>query len=322
MTLEDIGFYTLSDRRAREASDTTPLQRCELLLTPACNLKCTYCRGVGYGELTRAEASYILNKWIAEGLRNVRFSGGEPTLWPWTDELIKTCYDSGVERIAISTNGQASESKYGSYLRNGMNDVSISLDSGCCAIGDAMSGVGGAWEKAVKTIRFLSRRCYVTVGMVFTEENVGDAKEAVEFVSSLGSADIRVIPSAQYNQALLSLGSIDEAILRQYPILSYRVNNIRNGRSIRGISDKDTKRCPLVLDDMACAGDYHFPCIIYLREKGNPIGKVTEGMREQRKVWSELHDTHADDICRVNCLDVCVDYNNRWAEFHLKGGAC
>lgn len=33
-------------------------------------------------------------------------------------------------------------------------------------------------------------------------------------------------------------------------------------------------------------------------------------MRKEREEWFKNHDTHGDKICRENCLDVCVDYNN------------
>jgi len=45
MKLEDIGFYTLSDERAKNTSINTSLKRCEILITDKCNLKCPYCRG-------------------------------------------------------------------------------------------------------------------------------------------------------------------------------------------------------------------------------------------------------------------------------------
>jgi len=47
MDLKEIGFYTLSDDRAKQASETSPLQRCELILTARCNFRCPYCRHVG-----------------------------------------------------------------------------------------------------------------------------------------------------------------------------------------------------------------------------------------------------------------------------------
>jgi hypothetical protein len=38
--------------------------------------------------------------------------------------------------------------------------------------------------------------------------------------------------------------------------------------------------------------------------------------REERKTWFENHDTLKDKICKENCLDVCIDYNNKWREYH------
>jgi hypothetical protein len=35
--------------------------------------------------------------------------------------------------------------------------------------------------------------------------------------------------------------------------------------------------------------------------------------RSERLAWIKANDTREDPICRKNCLDVCVDYNNRVA---------
>jgi hypothetical protein len=98
--------------------------------------------------------------------------------------------------------------------------------------------------------------------------------------------------------------------LKRHPILAYRVKNLRDNVSVRGMKEGDNHKCPLVMDDMAVVGGYHFPCIIYLREKGKPIGRVGENMRAERIKWAQEHDTYNDPICRANCLDVCVSYNN------------
>jgi hypothetical protein len=72
-----------------------------------------------------------------------------------------------------------------------------------------------------------------------------------------------------------------------------------------------------VLDDMAVMGGMHYPCIIYMREGGDPIGKAgTCHVREERAEWSRTHAVQLDPICDRNCLDVCVDYNNRHEELH------
>ncbi len=320
MKLQDIGFYTLSDVRSRSASPSSPLWRCELIVSGRCNLKCPYCRGVRpeiQDDLPLSQAISVLDLWIAEGLKNVRFSGGEPTLYPDLTTLIDHCRNEGVERIAISTNGTAEPEIYQELLERGMNDCSISLDGACCAVGKEMTGgINGVWKRTVETIRMLAPVSYVTVGMVFTEINIEQCVQAVKFVDSLGVSDIRVIPAAQYNKALLKLTELPENILQKYPILLYRVNNMRIGCPVRGIAPNDCNRCWLGLDDMAVAGKWHFPCIIHLREGGNPIGKIGTTVRQDRAKWVSTHDTHADPICKKNCLDVCVYYNNTAATTH------
>lgn len=315
MKLEEIGFYTLSDYRANQTSVVSPLWRCELLVTDKCNFKCPYCRGMRpdlKGVLSLKQAKYIVDLWANEGLKNIRFSGGEPTTWKPLLQLIGYTKNKGIERIAVSTNGSANLSLYKNLLKAGVNDFSISLDACCSAFGEIMNGgIKGAWKKTIKNIEKLSAFTYVTVGMVFTELNMHDAIKSIMFAHKLGVSDIRIISSAQYNEAIRDIALLPEAILNAHPILKYRVTNYKNKRNVRGIQEKDSHNCHLVLDDMAIAQNYHFPCIIYLREMGNPIGKIDGDIRYDRFLWSILHDTHKDPICRNNCLDVCIDYNNK-----------
>lgn len=311
--LKEIGFYTLSNERAKQTSVSSPLWRCELLITNKCNFNCPYCRNLRSDidkELTDRGVYPILDYWISEGLKNIRFSGGEPTLHPSLIDYVKYCKDNGVERIAISTNGSASLGEYDQLVKAGVNDFSISLDGGCCSTGELMTGgVKGSWNKAVTAIKELSKLTYTTVGMVFTEDNITGCLDAVIFVDGLGCHDIRVIPSAQYNKALARLDELPISLLNRHPILRYRVQNIKMGYGVRGINGHRHK-CWLVLDDMAVAGGYHFPCIIYLREGGEPIGRICdEWVRADRYNWAKAHQPHLDKICKEMCLDVCVDYN-------------
>jgi len=317
--LDKIGFYTLSDNRARCAHKSSPLYRCELILTDRCSFHCPYCRGLRsdlMGDIPPLQAYKTVELWIREGLKNIRFSGGEPTLYPRLLDLVSMCRKGGVKNIAISTNGATKLSLYEKLIDAGVNDFSISLDACCSSLGDTMAGIHGAWAKVVSNIRALSRLVYVSVGMVFTEKNVDSCVDNVMFADSLGVSDIRVIPSAQYNLALTKLSKLPSDILYKYPILKYRMNNINAGVHVRGIQENDCGRCPLVLDDMAVAGDKHFPCIIYMREYGDPIGTVGKYMRQQRFEWFKKHNTKEDRICRKNCLDVCTQYNNTAMDFN------
>ena len=318
MRLENIGFYTLSDDRARNTSLHSCLQRCELILTNKCNFRCPYCRGLPKDvdrELSYEEAEYTVRLWLNQGLQNVRFSGGEPTVWKGLDRLCLLCKQNNVRHIAISTNGSRDLDYYKHLVDCGVNDFSISLDACCATICNKMSGGRGNFETIVNNIRELSKLTYVTVGMVFTDDNIKDVHSSVMFAHSLGVSDIRVIPSAQYNKALSMLGDLPADVLQAHPILRYRINNIQQGRHVRGISGAHCK-CWMMLDDMCVAGDKHFPCIIYMREQGKAIGKVGPTMREDRYNFLCNHDPEKDPICKEMCLDVCVDYNNKVNENH------
>jgi hypothetical protein len=106
-------------------------------------------------------------------------------------------------------------------------------------------------------------------------------------------------------------------VLDQYPILKYRVRNYLNGWGARGLRKNDAHRCHLVKDDCVVAGQWHFPCGVYLREKGVPIGKINSKMRDERVAWFRTHNTYDDPICRQYCSDIYIEYNNR-CEFMLK----
>lgn len=316
MKLEQIGFYTLSEQRVKCASATSPLSRCELVLGARCNFRCPYCRHVGGKDLEYEQAVYTVRAWAREGLRAIRFSGGEPTLWKGLVSLVALAKELGIQRIAISTNGSASKELYQQLIDAGVNDFSVSLDACCASDGDKMAGgIPGAWEIVVDNIAWLAKKVYTTVGCVVTDDNVGKLNETIKFADSLGVADIRVIPAAQ-NGDKLSEVVVDAALLDKYPILRYRVGNMKCGAPVRGLREGDPKRCGLVLDDMAVNQGQHFPCIIYMRESGPAIGKVGEWMREEREAWYKIHNTHEDPICRANCLDVCVEYNRQYERYH------
>lgn len=316
MKLENIGFYTLNDNRAATSYHASRLSRCELVLTARCNFRCPYCRSVGGEDLAYSEAADLVKRWAADGLRNIRFSGGEPTLYAGLFDLCKLAKSLGAEHVAVSTNGSATTEVYERLIACGVNDFSVSLDACCAEDGDRMAGgVKGSFDTVTRNIRWLAARTYVTVGVVLTEANIDTVNDIIRFADGLGVSDIRIIPAAQngdkFNEVL-----VDADMLAKYPILKYRIDNIKAGRPVRGLHKGDAIRCGLVLDDMAVNQGKHYPCIIYMRESGHAIGTVGDDMRAERKAWYEAHDVFSDPICKGNCLDVCVDYNRRFATFN------
>ncbi len=320
--LDNIGFYTLTDERAKNSTWDSGLQRCELILTDRCNIKCPYCRGLSEdirGDISIPNARKVIDLWADGNLKNIRFSGGEPTIWNGLLDLIRyTKTKKSMERIALSTNGSASINDYIKLFTAGVNDFSISLDACCSSTANKMAGVNARFDHTAKVIRVLSDITYVTVGVVLDNQNNKELQQIIQYATGLGVSDIRIIPSAQSNHYL------KVNVNTEYPILKYRINNINSGRHVRGIKKSDTDKCHLVKDDMVVVKNNHYPCIIYMRERGgaigNIIGKSIMEIRKERKTWAETFNTHKNKICSVNCLDVCIDYNNAVECNQRKGG--
>jgi len=320
--LKEIGFYSLSDDRVNNLSNTSQMKRCEMIITEYCNFSCPYCRGLDdsiYGDrklkqLSLSEIKQNIDYWCEnEPLENIRFSGGEPSLHKDIIEIIAYAKSKGIKRIAVSTNGSNKIELYKKMLDAGVNDFSISLDANCASDGDMMAGyIPGSWDIVVKNIEILSKLTYVSVGVVLTDDSVDKTIETIAFAHSLGVTDIRIISSAQYNGAIPRLNEVPMEIRKAHPILDYRIKHFAEGVNVRGLADTDSHKCAIVLDDSVIAGDFHFPCVIYMREKGSAIGKVGPNMREERIKWHENHDVVKDKICKENCLDVCRDHNAKF----------
>lgn len=107
-------------------------------LTDKCNLRCVYC----IEEDTMFEDDYINNilsfedyKFIIKnareiGITKIKFTGGEPLLYPRISELIHYAkYECNIEEISITTNGQNFCEKALELKQSGLDRVNISIDS-------------------------------------------------------------------------------------------------------------------------------------------------------------------------------------------------
>ena len=322
--LKEIGFYTLSNERVKSTSEFSQMKRCEMIITEYCNFSCPYCRGLKdeiYGDrkikqLSFDEIKRNIDLWCLNvPLENIRFSGGEPTLHKNIINIVSYAKSSGIKRIAVSTNGSNKFQLYKELIKCGVNDFSISLDACCADDGDKMAGnKKGSWSVVVENIREISKLTYVTVGVVLTPDNIDRTLDTIMFAHELGVADIRIISASQYNKPIPRLSEVEKEIREVHPILNYRINHFLEGVNVRGIKESDSNKCALVLDDSIITGNFHFPCVIYMREKGEAIGKVSKNMRNERKKWFESHNCFKDEICREMCLDVCVSFNNKYKE--------
>lgn len=107
-------------------------------LTDKCNLRCTYCMpsNVEFNDeyinnsLSIYDYKFIIKSMASAGITKIRFTGGEPTLHPGLNELIRFAKNEcNIDDIAITTNGINLAKMIADLKSSGLRKVNISLDS-------------------------------------------------------------------------------------------------------------------------------------------------------------------------------------------------
>ena len=107
-------------------------------LTDNCNLMCVYCmpedkvyeNNLINDTLSFNDYKFIINGLSQVGIKKIKFTGGEPLLYPHLIELIKYAhYECNIDDISITTNGIGLNEIAYELKRSGLKSVNISLDS-------------------------------------------------------------------------------------------------------------------------------------------------------------------------------------------------
>ena len=107
-------------------------------LTDKCNLRCVYCmpedkvyeNNLINDTLSFNDYKFIINGLSQVGIKKIKFTGGEPLLYPQLIELIKYAhYECNIDDISITTNGIGLNEIAYELKRSGLKSVNISLDS-------------------------------------------------------------------------------------------------------------------------------------------------------------------------------------------------
>jgi GTP 3',8-cyclase len=121
----------LQDRHNR------PIRYLRLSVTPACSMRCIYCRPAVYAGTARdtllspEEIQRLVRHLVSRhGLRKVRITGGEPTARGDLLEIIsRIAAIDGIDDLAMTTNGLTLERQAQAFADAGLRRVNISLDS-------------------------------------------------------------------------------------------------------------------------------------------------------------------------------------------------
>ncbi|MBI3829607.1 MAG: radical SAM protein [Planctomycetes bacterium] len=329
--------------KPEQITEHDPLHRVTVFLTYRCNLVCPYCKTIARSEAelqARPEKriTYSLEDFrtLLDGLgatpvRHLHFTGGEASLVRGLPEMIRLAKARGVERVSMTSNGTRAPEIYLEALAAGLDELRISLDAADAALGQRLSGRPQAWEAAVRTIGVVAeaRRhgaaAFLIVNTVVTPENRARLPEILAFVLALDPDDVKLITSVDAKEGL---GDFPEAArvraglaaalapypLERFPLLRRKLETVFASDAI-GLPQRESSngfRCYVPLTERTVDGRFYYPCSVYLREGGAPLGRIDEPQdlqRAQTAAFVKRADCLSDPICKRYCLHCTRNYN-------------
>lgn len=161
--------------------------------TRACNLVCKHCRADAQidpdpEELTTAEVKTMIDQIAAFSKPIFIISGGEPLMRKDIFEIADYANQQGL-RVAMSPNGTLIDPQNIQKMKGaGIKRISVSLDGSCAQKHDAIRGVRGAFDDAVRGMKYcLDAKLPFQINTTVMRENRDDLKATLAKVIELGA---------------------------------------------------------------------------------------------------------------------------------------
>jgi len=166
------------------------LREATLAVTYKCNSRCSMCNIWKVGDFDELPPEEYLK--LPSSLRSINITGGEPFLRKDLVEVIGRIHEvAPSSRLVISSNGFMSD-RIASLMAEMRRihpklGIGISVD-GLHEVHDRVRGVGGAFEKAVETVRAVKAAGIedVRIGMTIVKENSSQVLDVYRLSKELG----------------------------------------------------------------------------------------------------------------------------------------
>jgi molybdenum cofactor biosynthesis enzyme MoaA len=322
-----------------------PLHRITVFLTYGCNLACPYCKTIARSEnelQARPEkrVAYDLDAFAAllashagTPVRHLHFTGGEATMVRDLPAMIRLARARGVERLSVTSNGTLAPEVYLEIVRAGIDEIRVSLDAADPDLGRTLTLRRGAFHAAVRTLRALAsaRRegapVHLIVNTVVGVQNRAALADVLAFILSFEPDDIKLITEVDARGSLADFPEASGVMRRieaivgalpegSFPLLRRKIKTVfaRDAIGLSGLPRGTDFRCYIPLTERTVDGVHYYPCSVFLREGGKPLGRIDEPEATQRAKTAAFvreGDCLRDPICDRYCLHCTRGYNIR-----------
>lgn len=168
----------------------------QLELSGNCNQKCIFCYNTWKESCSKSDTKslsknqhlIILDKLIKNNIFEITFSGGEPLLTSWLEELIKKCSDKKIETTIITNGILLNKKRVKSLKKAGLENMQISLHHYNKKINNKLTGNKNSFENTINGIKnaikiFGNEK--INVNMVALPETYKDVYKMAKFLKSM-----------------------------------------------------------------------------------------------------------------------------------------
>lgn len=329
-----------------EALDgSVAIDRITLFVTYRCNLSCPHCKTIARSAADLAarpekRRSYdlaafdrLLDTHAGTPIRLVQLTGGEAAMVRDLPAMIRSARARGVERTSLTSNGTLPVARYLELIEAGLDELKLSIDAADPVQGRALTGRAGAWEAAVSTLAGLAAarargaRFFLGINTVVNRDNRRRLPEIVRFFLRFRPDDLKLITEVDSRGSLGDFPEAEavraelEAICAElppdaYPLLRLKIRTVFAPDAI-GLEREAHPaggrwRCLIPLTERTVDGAFYYPCSVYVREGGAPLGPLTDSPEVQRARTARFvreGDCLDDRICRRYCLHCTRTFN-------------
>jgi pyrroloquinoline quinone biosynthesis protein E len=176
-------------------------------LTHRCPLQCPYCSNPlalerASRELTTAEWTRAIDEAAAMGVLQIHFSGGEPTVRPDLEELVRHAHDGGLYTNLITAGVLLDDRRIARLVEAGLDHVQLSFQDSEPGGGDRIGGFKGGHVKKIEVACLIrAAGLPLTLNLVVHRQNLHHLEDLIAMALDLDAHRIEIAHVQYYGWA-------------------------------------------------------------------------------------------------------------------------
>jgi pyrroloquinoline quinone biosynthesis protein E len=178
-------------------------------LTYRCPLRCAYCSNpVSYKKIADALDGdgwcRVLREAAALGVVHAGLTGGEPTLRPDLERIVRGAAESGLYAHLVTAGTTLDADGLAALRKAGLRSVQLSIQDADPAGSDAIAGVPAFEKKLAFAASVRAEGLPLTLNFVLHRRNLGRVREIVALARRLGADRLELANTQYYGWALVN----------------------------------------------------------------------------------------------------------------------